>query len=73
MPHGTIRATTLKTLVPMIMAWENCGENEAMQRFYESHTGLCYADDTTGLYGQSALYMFSLYQAERAETEKHVH
>jgi len=72
MSHGTIRAATLKTIVPMIMAWENCDENEAMKCFYESHTGACYADDTTGLYGQSALYVFSLYQAERTETENNV-
>jgi hypothetical protein len=69
MPHGTIRAATLKTIVPMITAWENCGENDALQRFYESHTGACYADDATGLYGQGALYVFSLYQAEQAEAK----
>jgi hypothetical protein len=67
--HGTIRAATLKTIVPMIMAWENCDENAALKLFYESHTGACYADDTTGLYGQSALYVFSLYQVERAESK----
>ena len=38
----------------------NCGENDALKIFYESHTGNCYADDSTGLYGQSALYIFSL-------------
>jgi len=27
---------------------------------YESHIGKCYADDSTGLYGQSAAYVFSL-------------
>ena len=72
MPHGTIRAATLKSIVPMIMTWENCGENEALKRFYESHTGACYADDTTGLYGQSALYVFSLYQAEQTESKDSV-
>jgi len=38
----------------------NCGENEALKMFYESHIGKCYADDSTGLYGQSAVYVFSL-------------
>jgi len=60
MPHGTIRATTLKTIIPLIMEHFNCEENEAFKLFYESHIGKCYADDSTGLYGQSAVYVFSL-------------
>jgi hypothetical protein len=68
MPHGTIRASTLKMVIPMIMERERCSENEAIKRFYESHIGACYADDETGLYGQSARYVFSLYEAEQAET-----
>jgi len=38
----------------------NCGENEALKIFYESHIGKCYADDSTGLYSQSAVYVFTL-------------
>jgi len=67
MPHGTIRAATLKTILPMIIDREGCDEDRALKRFYESHTGACYADDETGLYGQSALYIFSLYDAEQKE------
>jgi hypothetical protein len=66
MGHGTIRAVTLKTIIPLIMEKFNCGENEALKLFYESHIGACYADDTTGLYGQSALYVFSLFCEEMA-------
>jgi hypothetical protein len=61
MPHGTIRAATLKTIIPLIMERFACGENEALNMFYESHTGKCYADDSMGLYGQSAMYVFSLF------------
>jgi hypothetical protein len=60
MAHGTIRAATLKTIIPLIMERFSCGENDALEMFYESHTGKCYADDSTGLYGQSAVYVFSL-------------
>jgi hypothetical protein len=60
MAHGTIRAATLKTIIPLIMKHFTCEENDALKMFYESHTGKCYADDSTGLYGQSALYVFSL-------------
>jgi hypothetical protein len=68
MPHGTIRATTLKTVIPHIMERFGCGENVALKMFYESHTGKCYADDNTGLYGQSAIHVFSLFCEEKAET-----
>lgn len=67
MPHGTIRAATLKTILPLIMEFEGCDENEALKRFYESHTGACYADDETGLYGQSAHYVASLYRLEKED------
>jgi hypothetical protein len=61
MSHGTIRAATLKTIIPLIMERFTCGENEALKMFYESHIGTYYADDSTGLYGQSAVYIFSLF------------
>jgi len=41
-----------------------CTENHALKLFYESHIGECYADDSTGLYGQSTLYVFSLFCEE---------
>jgi len=69
MSHGTIRAATLKTIIPLIMKHFNCAENDALKMFYESHIGECYADDTTGLYGQSAVYVFSLF-CEEMEREK---
>ena len=65
MAHGTIRAVTLKTIIPLIMEKFNCSENEAFKLFYESHIGSCYADDSTGLYGQSAHYVFELFCEEK--------
>ena len=67
MPHGTIRAASLKTIIPLVMEHYNCDENAALKIFYKSHTGECYADDSTGLYGQSALYIFSLLCEEMAD------
>ena len=66
MPHGTIRATTLKTIILLIMEKFNCDENAALKMFYESHTGKCFADDSTGLYGQSALQIFTFFCDEMA-------
>ena len=67
MSHGTIRAATLKTTIPLIMEYLNCDENEALKRFYESHIGVCFGDDSTGLYGQSAFYIASLFFREHSE------
>ena len=66
MSHGTIRASTLKTTIPLIMERFHCDENEALKKFYESHTGACFADDGTGLYGQSAYYIAGLFFDECA-------
>ena len=70
MPHGTIRASTLKTIIPLIMKQFSCDENEALKLFYESHIGECYSDDSTGLYGQSAAYIFSLFCDEKKSGNK---
>ena len=67
MSHGTIRAATLPAIVELIIHNYDVTEDEAMKMFYESHIGSCYADDDTGLYGQSALYIFSLFQEEKSE------
>ena len=64
MQHGTIRAATLKKTIQIIMEHLNCDENEAIKKFYESHIGACFADDNTGLYGQSAFYIASLFLNE---------
>lgn len=64
MSHGTIRAATLPSIVKLIAEEYNVGENEAMKMFYTSHIGSCYSEDETGLYGQSALYVFSLFLEE---------
>jgi hypothetical protein len=64
MAHGTIRAATLRKIIPLIIGRLNCNENHALKAFYESHIGECYADDETGLYGQSALYVASLFFEE---------
>ena len=45
-------------------------EDTALERFYTSKTGECYADDRTGLYSQSALYIFSMYKREVSSETK---
>ena len=67
MSHGTIRAATLPAVINLIKDEYSVDENKALKMFYESHIGSCYSDDSSGLYGQSALYIFSLFREEQQE------
>ena len=40
---------------------------EALATFYKSSTGASLADDETGLYGQSPLYIFGLFVEEKEQ------
>lgn len=64
MAHATIRATIIPEIVKLICENMNMSEKEALDKFYCSATGKCYADDETGLYGQSALYVYGLFAEE---------
>jgi hypothetical protein len=62
--HATIRATLMPEILRLISEKYGCDEEEAMDCFYNSATGASFSDDETGLYGQSALYIFGLYVDE---------
>lgn len=64
--HATIRATLLPEIVRLIVEKYGWSEDEAMDRFFLSATGASFSDDETGLYGQSALYIFGLFVEEMA-------
>lgn len=64
MNHSTTRATILPQIIQMIMTYEHLTEDEALKAFYCSATGASFADDETGLYGQSPNFIFGLYLDE---------
>lgn len=64
MDHATTRATILPEIIRLISEEYKISEFEALDKFYTSATGASFADDETGLYGQSALYIFSLFSEE---------
>lgn len=68
MEHYLIRATIIPDIVNMIQQRYHMSENEALDTFYRSATGGSLADDETGLYGQSPLYIFGLFAEEYAES-----
>ncbi|MPM63735.1 hypothetical protein SDC9_110617 [bioreactor metagenome] len=65
MERSTTRATILPTIIGLIMERYQCNENEALERFYRSTTGASFADDETGLYGQSPNFIFGLFVQEQ--------
>ena len=67
MSHATVRATILPEIVKMISKEQNISEKEAMDMFYTSSTGASFADDETGLYGQSPPFIFGLFREEMQE------
>ena len=65
MAHGLIKAAIIPEIIRLIEEKYSLNEDEALDMFYCSATGASLADDETGLYGQSALYVFSLFNEER--------
>jgi len=63
--HSLVRATVTPQIVEILSRYYHLGTDEALRRFYESKTAANYADDETGLYGQSALYIAGLFIMEQ--------
>jgi len=64
MKHYLARATIIPEIVEMIAGKYKISEEESLHKFYTSKTAEALSDDETGLYGQSALYIFGLYMEE---------
>ena len=64
MSHETVRVLIILQILCLISGMP---EKEALDQFYISATGVSYAYDRTGLYGQSALYVFGLFCEEYEE------
>ena len=64
MAHATVRATMLPEIIKLICKKHDWSEEYALDQFYNSATGASFADDETGLYGQSALFIYGLFEDE---------
>ena len=63
--HCQVRSINIPEIVKILCHYYSIGEDEALKRFYKSATGANYADDETGLYGQSALHIAGLFIVEQ--------
>ena len=66
--HSLVRATVTPMIVEILSRYYKTGIDETLRRFYESKTAENYADEETGLYGQSALYIAGLFIMEQDGT-----
>lgn len=62
--HATIRATLIPGIVNRIAQEYGWLQEEALDKFYNSVIGANFADDETGLYGQSELYIYGEFVSE---------
>jgi hypothetical protein len=64
MNNTLIKATLIPDIVRRIATRHGLDENTALDAYYHSCTAKALDDEDTGLYGQSALYIFSLFEEE---------
>jgi hypothetical protein len=62
--HGLIKGAIIPEIIRLIAEKYSVDEEKALDMFYTSATAVSLDDDETGLYGQSPLYIFSLYTDE---------
>jgi len=62
--HNLVKATVVPKIIRIICKYYKITENEALQRFYQSKTAENFADEETGLYGQSALHIAGMFIME---------
>ena len=66
--HSLVRATVTPHIVTILSRYYGIGLDEGLRRFYDSKTAANYADDETGLYGQSALFIAGMFIMEHDGT-----
>ncbi|MCR5693029.1 MAG: hypothetical protein K6G74_03545 [Bacilli bacterium] len=71
MGHTLSKTILITRTIELIAKKHKLSLNEARDLFYESDIINQLDDDETGLYGQSSLYLFSLFEEEnRRKTDK---
>ena len=67
MSRAVFNATVVPEIVRLIAEKYNIDEKTALHDFYHSYTAECLNDPETGLFGQSPLYIFSIYVREMTD------
>ena len=64
MSRALYNATIIPDVIRLIVQESGVTEEQALHSFYKSETAKALNDSETGLYGQSALFIFSQYLDE---------
>ncbi|MDR3256501.1 MAG: hypothetical protein LBT18_02455, partial [Endomicrobium sp.] len=64
MSHKLVKSLLVSKVVGLIMQEYKVSQDKALDMFYTSSVATYLNDDETGLYGQSALYIFSVFSEE---------
>ena len=64
MSRALYNATVIPEIIKLISKEKNITEQESFDLFYRSKTVKLLNDEETGLYGQSALFIFSIFMQE---------
>lgn len=64
MEHILAKTILISQTIELIANKYKLSIEEARNRFYESNVARLLDDDETGLYGESSLYLLSLYEKE---------
>lgn len=67
MGRALYNATVIPEIIRLISERFGVDESQAMNDFYASDTAKALNDQNTGLYGQSALFVFSMYLEEKSK------
>lgn len=67
--HFTYNATIIPEIVKLISDKYNLSKQDAIDAFYKSDTARALNDPESGLYGQSALFIFSPFVMEKGEIQ----
>lgn len=70
LPHDISKTIIAYKTIELIAENYKLGIQDARDKFYNSRVVDLLDDDETGLYGQSALYLFSLYEIKTGTTHK---
>ncbi len=62
--HHLVKSILIPQVAELLMKNKGLSENEALKAIYESPIAPLLEDDSMGLYGQSALYIYSLITEE---------
>ena len=65
--HHLVKTILIPHIAELLMKNKALSEDEALRTIYESPIAPLLEDDTMGLYGQSALYVYGLIVDEKVE------